>query len=259
MANYVVTVLSSLYGWAERKQIIPEGHNPARRIEKFREKRRERFLSDDEFARLGAALREAETIGIPYEVDESRASAKHAPKSKNRRVVVAPDVVAAIRLLLLTGCRLREILHLQWTEVDFQRALLILNDSKTGRKPVLLGPAALEVLHGLPRTGRYVFLGSSGVKPRSDLKRPWTAITRRAGLNGLRVHDLRHSYASMAAGAGFGLPVIGRLLGHTQPSTTARYAHLADNPLRGASDVVSSNIKAALDAPIEMRIMECVS
>lgn len=101
MANYVVTVLSSLYGWAERKQIIPEGHNPARRIEKFREKRRERFLSDDEFARLGAALREAETIGIPYEVDESRASAKHAPKSKNRRVVVAPDVVAACEISAL--------------------------------------------------------------------------------------------------------------------------------------------------------------
>ncbi len=128
MANYVTTVLSSLYGWAEREGLLAEGYNPARRIEKFREHRRERFLSGEEFARIGAALRDGETIGIPYSVDETRPTAKHAPKPENRRVVVAPDAVAAIRLLMLTGCRLREVLNLRWREVDFERGLLLLAD-----------------------------------------------------------------------------------------------------------------------------------
>ena len=199
MANYVVTVLGSMFEWAVRKEIIVEGRNPARRIEKFREHHRERFLSRDEFARLGAALREAETVGIPYEVDETRPTAKHAPKPENRRVIVAPDAVAAIRLLMLTGCRLREILNLRWREVDFERGLLLLEDSKTGRKPVMLGVAAISILTVLPRVGEYVFLGAGGDKPRSDLKRPWSLVTRHAGLEGLRLHDLRHSYASVSA------------------------------------------------------------
>ena len=247
MANYVVTVLSSLYGWAQRSKIIDEGQNPARRIEKFRESRRERFLSRDEFARLGAALREAETIGIPYEVDETRPTAKHAPKPENRRVVVAPDAIAAIRLLMLTGCRLREILNLRWREVDFERGLLLLEELKTGRKTVVLGEAAIEILRKLPRAGEHVFPGADGEKPRSDLKRPWELIRRRARLDGLRLHDLRHSYASVAVGANLGLPIIGKLLGHTQPSTTQRYAHLADDPLRAASDLIAAKIAGAME------------
>jgi integrase len=246
MANYVVTVLSSLYGWAERRGIVSEGFNPARRIEKFREPRRERFLSREEFAHLGAALREAETAGIPYEVDETRPTVKHAAKPENRRVVVAPDAIAAIRLLLLTGCRLREILNLRWREVDFERGLLLLEDSKTGRKPVVLGASALAILGQLPRVAECVFPGADGKTPRHDLKRPWALVSRRAGLRGLRLHDLRHSYASVAAGANLGLPIIGRLLGHTQPSTTQRYAHLADDPLRAASQVVAAQIAASI-------------
>ncbi len=246
MGNYVVTVLGALYGWADRQGIVPDGYNPARRIDKFREQRRERFLTREEFARLGAALREAETCGIPYAVDDSKPTAKHAAKPENRRVVVPPDAVAAIRLLMLTGCRLREILNLRWREVDFERGLLLLPDSKTGRKTVVLGPPALAILSSLPRASVYVFPGADADKPRSDLKRPWAAIKRRVGLQGLRLHDLRHSYASVAAGAGFGLPIIGRLLGHSQPATTQRYAHLADNPVRVASNEVANQIAAAL-------------
>jgi integrase len=246
MANYVVTVLSSLYAWAERRGIVSEGRNPARRIDKFRESRRERFLSHDEFARLGAALREAQTVGIPYDVDETWPMAKHAPKPENRRVIIGPDAVAAITLLTLTGCRLREILHLRWREVDFERALMLLEDSKSGRKSVVLGAAAMAILAQLPQAGDYVFPGAAGDKPRSDLKRPWSIIRRRAGLEGVRLHDLRHSYASVGIGAGLGLPVIGKLLGHTQPSTTARYAHLADDPLRQASEKIAASIVTAL-------------
>ena len=201
MANYVVTVLSSLYSWAGRRGLVTDDYNPARRIEKFREQPRERFLNAEEFSRLGAALREAETVGIPYDVDETKATAKHAPKPENRRIVVAPDATAAIRLLMLTGCRLREVLNLRWQEVDLQRGLLLLADSKTGRKTVVLSPQASLLLARLPRTGESVFPGADGTKPRSDIKRPWTLVTRRAGLVGLRIHDLRHSYASVAAGA----------------------------------------------------------
>jgi integrase len=246
MANYTVALLASLFSWAGRRGLAPEGLNPARAIDRFEEDARERFLSSDEFAKLGAALREAETLGIPYDVDESRPTAKHAPKPENRLVIVAPDAVAAIRLLMFTGCRLREILNLGWQDVDFERGILLLRDSKTGRKTVVLGTAALEVLSRLPRVGEHVFPGADARKPRADLKRPWAVIKRRAGLTGLRIHDLRHSFASVGAGAGLGLPIIGRLLGHAQPISTARYAHLADDPLRRGAEAITRKIAAAM-------------
>jgi integrase len=245
-ANYAMAALGSLYTWAARQGYVPEYFNPTRRIDKFRENRRERFLTTAELQRLGDALREAETAGLQWDVDETKPTAKHAPKLSKRLTVVSPFAVAAIRLLLFTGCRLREILDLRWEHVDFERGVLFLPDSKTGRKTVLVGAPALRVLSGLPRVGPYVIAGSDPEKARTDLKRPWNAIRRRARLEGVRIHDLRHSYASVGAGAGLGLPVIGRLLGHTQPSTTARYAHLADDPLRRASETIAARIAAAM-------------
>jgi integrase len=246
MANRVIAVLGSFYSWAGRRGLVPEDFNPARRLEKFREGRRERFLTSDELLRIGEALREAETRGIPWNVDESRSTAKHAPKADKRFTMISPHAVAAIRLLLFTGCRRQEILDLQWEHVDIERGVLFLPDSKTGRKTVMLGAPALEVLSRLPRTGAYVISGADPERPRVGLKRPWSVIRRRAGLVGVRLHDLRHSYASVGAGAGLGLPIIGRLLGHKQPSTTARYAHLADDPLRQASETIASRIAVAM-------------
>ena len=254
MANYVVTLVGSLYSWAATKGLVDEGKNPARRIEKFRETTRERFLSDDEFARLGAALREAETVGIPYEVDEARPTSKHAAKPENRRTIIAADAVAAIRLLMVTGSRLREILHLRWREVDLSLGLLLLPDSKSGRKTIILSAPAIKILSGLRRNGEYVFPGTDEGKPRRDLKKPWAAVTKRAGLIGLRIHDLRHSYASVAVGKELqlGLPVIGKLLGHSQLSTTARYAHLGDEPLRAASEAVAMKIAGAMAKRLDL-------
>jgi integrase len=246
MANRTVAALGSLYSWAGRRGLVSEEFNPTRRLEKYRESRRERFLTGEELRRLGDALRAAESNGIPWEVDEQRPTAKHTPKAKRRFTVVSPFAVAAIRLLLFTGCRLREILEMQWDHVDFGRGMLFLPDSKSGRKTVLLGAPALKILAELPRAGRYIIAGADPKKARTDLKRPWSAIRRHAGLTGMRIHDLRHSYASVGAGLGFGLPIIGRLLGHTQPSTTARYAHLADDPLRRASEMVSDRIATAI-------------
>src|SRR5499433_1647562 len=245
-ANRVLAVIGSMYTFAGRSGIVAEGMNPARRIEQFKEHRRERFLTGEELVRLGAAIREAETKGVPWAVDEAKPKAKHLPKAKNRFTLIAPSAAAAIRLLLFTGCRLREILHLEWKQVDLERGLLFLADSKTGKKTVILNALALAVLAGLDRLGPYVVPGDDPDKPRADLKRPWQAVAKRSGLDGVRLHDLRHTYASFGAGGGFGLPIIGKLLGHTQASTTHRYAHLDADPLRRASESIGGRIAAAL-------------
>ena len=245
-ANRVIAVVGSMYAFAGRIGVVPEGTNPTRKIEKFREDRRERFLSTKELEQLGAAIRRAETTGIKWNVDETKATSKHVPK-KNRRTAIGPHAAAALRLLLFTGCRLREILYLKWDHVDFERGLLFLPESKTGKKTVVLNAPALAVLSTLPRVGPFVVAGNDPERPRTDLKRPWAMVTREAGLEGLRIHDLRHSFASFGAGGGLGLPIIGKLLGHTQSSTTIRYAHLDNDPLRRASESIAGRIAAALD------------
>jgi integrase len=242
----VLAVVGSMYAFAGRAGIVPEGTNPARGIDKFKEGRRERFLTGEELERLGGAIREAETTGIPWTVNDTMPTAKHVPKAK-RSTKIASSAAAALRLLLFTGCRLREILHLRWEHVDFERGCLFLPDSKSGRKTVILNAPALAVLSGMERIGPYVVPGDSPEKPRHDLKRPWDAVTKRAGLIGVRLHDLRHTYASFGAGGGLGLPIIGRLLGHAQAATTARYAHLDNDPLRRASETIAKQISAALD------------
>jgi len=245
-ANGLVRVISSLYGFAALRGHVPEGHNPARRIARFPAPGRERYVSGEELERLGAALRLAETDGLPWSIDGGNPNAKHVPKS-GRQTKLDPHAIAALRLLLFTGCRLREILNLEWAHVDFERGMLHLADSKTGRRSVILSAPALNVLRDLDRVSRFVIAGEHPDRPRRDLKRPWAAVTRHADLAGLRLHDLRHTFASVGAGGGLGLPIIGKLLGHSQPATTARYAHLDADPLRRASDRIAGTIAAALD------------
>jgi integrase len=235
-----------MYAFARRAAIVSEGINPTRGIDKFKESCRERFLTSEELERLGSALREAEICGIPWTVDESRPTTKHVAKAV-QVTKINPYAAAALRLLLFTGCRLREILHLRWEHVDLERGCLFLPDSKSGRKTVLLNTPALAVLNGLERIGPYVVPGDDPEQSRHDLKRPWKAVTKHAGLKGVRLHDLRHTYASFGAGVGFGLPIIGRLLGHSQATTTARYAHLDNDPLRRASEVIANHIATSLD------------
>ena len=244
-ANRVTAVVSSMYGFAGRRGIVPEGFNPARGVERYREEGRERYLTAEELARLGEAIREAETVGIPWEPDPEKKT-KHAPKPANRRAHIGPHPAAALRLLLFTGSRLSEVLHLKWAHVDAERGLLFLPDSKTGRKTIVLGAPAMAVLAGLPRVGAYVIAGDDPDKPRSDLKRPWSLVAKHARLDGVRLHDLRHTHASFGAGAGLGLPIIGKLLGHSQPATTAGYAHLDADPLKRARDVIAGTIAAAM-------------
>ena len=248
-ANRAIAVWSKLYAWSAARKLTPAGFNPAKGIERYREQGRERYLTREELGRLGDALREAETDGIPWEMDESLPQSKHLAKPENRRTKLDPYAVAAIRLLVLTGARLREILHLRWDQIDWERGVAFLADSKTGRKPLFLSAPAQAIMSALPRLddNPHVIAGAKEGAARADLHRPWATVSKRAQLEGVRIHDLRHSFASVGAGASLGLPIIGKLLGHTQASTTQRYAHLDVDPLKRAADTIGSSIAAAMD------------
>ena len=223
--NRLIAVLSKFFNWAEQHGLRAVGSNPCRHIEKYRERKRERFLAEDEFERLGRGIAEAE-----------------------RERLTTPWIIAAIRLLILTGARSSEIRTLCWVEVDEQRRMLRLGDSKTGEKTIQLGDAALEVLAHIPRLpdNPYVICGHKPGACLVNLQKSWRRIRRMAGLDDVRIHDLRHSFASVAAARGLSLPVIGALLGHSQPATTARYAHLAQDPLAKANAEISARIAATL-------------
>ncbi len=235
-ANRVLAILSKLFNWAERHGYRPDGSNPCRHVEKFKEEKRERFLSGEEVARLGAVLAELEREGSEM-----------------------PSVIQAIRLLIFSGARLSEILTLRWSEVDVERRCLRLEDSKTGAKIIRLNAPALEILTSIVRVegNPYVIIGRKAGHCLVNLEKPWRRIRAKAGLDDVRLHDLRHSFASVGASAGYGLPVIGALLGHTQTATTARYAHLADDPLRAANDAIGQRLRDALDGGRQTKVDDC--
>jgi integrase len=224
-ANALLAVLSKFFNWCEKHGYRPDGSNPCRHVEKYKEQKRERFLSEEEMARLGEALTNAE---------------------ENK--TASPWTIAAIRLLVLTGARLSEILTLKWSYVDLSRGTIRLPDSKTGAKTIYLNAAAVEVLSNVPRleNNLYVICGEKPGAHLVNLQKPWRRIRKAAGLDDLRIHDLRHSFASVAAAGGMSLPMIGALLGHSQPATTARYAHLASDPLRAASESIGGRIAGSM-------------
>ena len=246
VANRVLAIVSSMYSWGTRAGLLPQGVNPVAKVERYAEKPRERFLTSDEIERLGTTLRTAESVGL--ERCTGTTPSKHAPRTN---IIISGYVTAALRLLMLTGCRLREVLHLEWCYVDLERGVLFLPDSKSGRKTIVLSTAAITLINSIDRVGRYVIAsegaGTKNEQPRSDLKRPWAQITKHAGLTGLRIHDLRHTYASIGAGANLGLPIIGKLLGHTRMATTERYAHLSTDPLRRSADMIADQIASAMN------------
>jgi integrase len=221
-AAQCVALVSSIYAFAIGRGLGAD--NPARGVKKAPVRKVERFLSEAEIARLAAALdAEAQQSGNPY-----------------------PS--AAIRLLLLTGCRKGEIASLRWQHVDFERECLRLPDSKTGAKVVYLNAPARAVLQELPRMAdnpRVIpGMRADGAGPAID--KVWARVRKAAGLADVRLHDLRHSFASVGAASGLSLPIIGALLGHKHAATTARYAHLSADPLRAANDAVGARIAAAM-------------
>ena len=222
VANTALRILSSMYRLAAGWGMVPEGTpNPCKALVKYPERRRERFLTDSEFTRLGEALDEMEARG--------GASA---------------SAVAAIRLLALTGCRRSEILKLRREDVALEAAELRLPDSKTGARAIPLPPQAVELLASLlgAHDGPWVIPGRKPGTPLRNVDEAWRTIRERAGLEGVRIHDLRHSWASRALALGEALPVIGKLLGHSKLETTARYAHLARDSAQEAAGRVAESI-----------------
>jgi integrase len=238
-ANRMLAVVGSMYGYGDKVGLVPDAFNPTRKIDRYKEEGRDRFLKTEEIMRLGDALHLAETDGIPWVTHEDTPGAKHLPiHAENRRTKLSPHATAALRLLILTGARLREILNLRWSEVDLENQALFLADSKTGRKTIRLSDAAIAILSDLPRLGDFVIAGEDPKAPRSDLKRPWAAVSKAAGLAGVRLHDLRHTYASIAAKEGVTMFALSKLLGHATTDMTQRYAHFGDDPLREATNAV---------------------
>lgn len=244
-ANRARSVLSKAFALAETWGYRERHSNPCGEVERFPEKARERFLSPAEFAALGEVLTKAER-GEVLMIEKI---------GKPKNVTVSSWAIAAIRLLIFTGARHSEILGLRWEWIDWQAGRANLPDSKTGKKPLMLPPAALEVLRSLdmPKNGRgYVIRGGDHSDPEKalvNLKDPWGAVRVAAGLPDVRPHDLRHSFASVMVAGGASLPVIGKLLGHRDVKTTARYAHLATDPLKVAADQVGNVIAGHLKGP----------
>jgi integrase len=221
-----LAVLGAMLKFGVDHKLIPS--NPARGVKLLRLDHRERFLSETEVARLGDTL-----------------------TTMQGEACLSPNAASAVRLLLLTGCRKSEITTLQWAHVDFERGCLRLPTSKTGAKVVTLAAAALALLTGLRErdpAGAWVLPAARGAGPYMGLQKDWERIRERAALPGLRLHDLRHSFASFAVASGEALYLVGKALGHKQARTTEIYAHLSDDPLRQVADRTAARINAALDS-----------
>lgn len=217
-----IRALASVFRYAVDAKLMDV--NPVKGVRLPNSAARERFLNGEELARLGKALDEAERAG------------KH------------PHGLNIIRLLALTGARRGEVESLRWDAVDFERGLITLAETKAGRTSFPLSGPALAFLRALEREGDspWVFPATRGGGHYKGVGRAWTAVRDAAGLEGVRLHDLRHSFASFGAASGIGLQTVGKLLGHRQAATTARYSHIADNPLRAAADQIGSVVAARM-------------
>jgi len=224
-ANRCLALLSKMMNLAERWGERPDGSNPCRHVEKYREHKRNRFLSADELARLGAAC-------LRCEKDEK----------------LGLSFLALVRLLIFTGARLSEIQKAQWDWVDFKSGVIHLPDNKTGAKTIMLPAPALDVLARLARVdGNPYIITGEGNRYLVSVWKPWAVLRALAGLKDVRLHDLRHSFASVGAAGGMSLNVIGGLLGHRQTQTTSRYAHLAADPLKTAANQIAAAIAATMN------------
>lgn len=222
IASRTVELLGSIFGFAIARGLRAD--NPVRGVKRFARPKRERFLSHAELFRLGDAL---------------IAAANHGENAA---------AIAAIRLLLLTGCRKSEILAARWEWVDFERRCLSLPDSKTGARVVPLAAPALAILAALPRIkgNPYVLAGKKTGQHLVGLQKIWKRVVIRAELDGMRIHDLRHSFASIAVAGGDSLFLVGKVLGHRQARTTEVYAHLSDDPVKATADRTAKAIEAAM-------------
>jgi integrase len=217
-ANRTMDLLASMLTYAI--EIGMRTDNPAKGVKKYKLRKHDRYLNAEELERLGEALKKVEADG----------------KSSY--------AIAAIRFLLLSGCRRGEALTLQWNWIDFDHNIAKLPDSKTGQKVLLLGAGAIEFIKTLNRVegSPLVFPSAAGGTTPISIQKVWDKVRKTADLGELRLHDLRHNFASAAVSSGQSLYIVGKLLGHSQSQTTQRYAHLAPDPVRQAADDVASDL-----------------
>lgn len=222
-ATRTAGLLGGIFEFAVKRKIRPD--NPVRGLQRYRDRKMERFLSQAELTALGEAMAASDAAGGNL------------------------AATRILRLLALTGARRGEIEQLKWSEVDPDFGCLRLEDSKTGQKIVPIGRVALEVIEAMPKVkgSPFVFPSTTDpLKPFGQLQKTWLIVRKAAGLHDVRIHDLRHSFASSGVASGQGLVVLGKLLGHADVKTTARYAHLADDPVRAAADQIAASVAAAM-------------
>lgn len=231
-ANHALSALSKMFNLAELWGLRDEGTNPCRGVKKYKGKKRERYLTFEEAAELGRALQEH----------------KHYPDQNLAAIF-------CLQLLLLTGCRKSELLSLEWKSIDFGRQRIFLPDSKTGGRTIYLGPRAIDLLREIeacparPSDNIYVFWGKIPQRPLTDLKKTWIYFRKLVKIEDVRIHDLRHSFASFAINQNVSLATIGKLLGHTNVQTTTRYAHLMESTTTDAAELVTNQIGDLLAMP----------
>ena len=227
-ANHAVSVLSKMMNLAVRWGLRRDGINPCRgAVDRYPEVKRTRFVAEAEYARLGAALAEAERTGVEH-----------------------PTLVAFFRLAALSGCRLSEIATLRWEYIKEDRGVIHLPQTKTGEKMVEITAPIAAILEALPRVSEWAFPAlTDATKALSvhTIEGAWKRIKGRAGLGNLRIHDLRHGYGATGVLAGVKMRVLQTLLGHANITMTQRYAAVSDNPRRDAADAISGKISAAMN------------
>lgn len=249
-ANHAVAILSKVMSLAEVWKLRPENTNPCGAIARFAENKRKRFLSAEEVSRLGAALKEAETTGLPWRHAENLPpeKAKHRAREENQRTPLVWQVVAAVRILLLTGARLSEVLGLRRADVDFATGTLALPTRKGGpREPHPVSGACLDIVRALP-----VVKGSPWLLPRPAtrdrhitkevMETAWQRLRERAGIEDVRLHDLRHTVGTYAGQSGVSAFIVRDLLRHSNISMSQRYVSFDADPVRGVAEIVGARI-----------------
>ena len=204
-----------MFNLAEEWEYRDANTNPTQHIRKYKETPRERFLTQDEMTTLERTLSDAED-----------------------NYLVSPSVIHALRVLLMTGARLQEVLTMKWEYVDFENGKIHLPDSKSGKKTIWLSDRAKDYIDAIPhkRGNPYVFPGQRKGSRLINIQKPWRKLRAIAGLDNVRIHDLRHTYASLAVSQNLSLPIVGKLLGHKSTKSTERYAHLYDEVMKDAAN-----------------------
>lgn len=251
-ATRTVGLLGGIFTFAMRRKLRPD--NPVQGVQRFKDKRNERYLSQSEMARVGAVLATSDAALALHDaaMADWTAAGRTGRPPKLQAEALNPSAANAVRLLLLTGMRKSEVMNLQWRHVDTEHGYLRLPTSKSGAKGVPVGESVLTFIKDLPRLSGnpYVFPGQIEGRPFVGLARVWKRVSARAGIENVRIHDLRHSFGATSAAAGNSLLLLGAILGHRDPKTTQRYAHLARDPVRAAADQVSGLIAAVLETPV---------